>query len=240
MELYGAGSLKEVMTEMAIQYEKATGVKVNTSFGHSGKMREKAEQSGSADIFTSANMSHPQKLQAMGRSLFVAEFSQNMVCLLSNEKAAVTQDNVLDKMLNPDLKIGIFPAEDPAGEYALEIFKLSGSERQLLDKALVITESMVKGQVPEGEFYEYQLMREGTIDMFLGYCSGEARVRGKKDMPVKAVTRLPAALQVGAHYGLTVLNDAKPEAYQLALFILSQEGQTILQQFGFTPIGLTK
>ena len=180
LELYGAGSLREVMTEMALQFEKVTGTKVNVSFGHSGKMREKAEQPGSADIFTSANMGHPRKLQEMGRSQFVAEFGQNMLCLLANEKSGVTEGNVLEKMMSPDLKLGIFPAEDPAGEYALAIFKLSGSEKRLLDKTLVITENMVKGQVPEGEFYEYQLMREGTIDMYLGYCSGESRVRGKE------------------------------------------------------------
>ena len=59
-------------------------------------------------------------------------------------------------------------------------------------------------------------------------------------MPVKTVTEMPANLKVGAHYGLTVLKDARPEAYQLALFILSEQGQAILKQFSFTPIGLTK
>jgi molybdenum ABC transporter molybdate-binding protein len=244
LELYGAGSLGRVMGEMVAEYEKLTETKVNTTFGSSGKMREILEKPGTGDIFTSANMGHAQQLQKMGRSLFVAEFTKNVLCVFGNEKASVTDQNVLEKLLDPSLKVGIFPSHDPSGEYALLMFKRAevikpGAEKALLDKAVVMEADMVRGNVPEGDDFMSQLMREGTIDMYVAYASGTEDALMRKGTPVSSVGQLPDNLRVGVNYGLTVLKDAKPEAYQLALFILSERGQGILKKYGFAPIGLT-
>jgi ABC-type molybdate transport system substrate-binding protein len=48
---------------------------------------------------------------------------------------------------------------------------------------------------------------------------------------------LPPALAVGPAYGLIILSD-DPLAARLALFVLSEQGQAILLQHGFDPIGL--
>lgn len=247
LELYGAGSLQKVMQEITAQYESLTGNKVKATFGSSGKMREILEKPGTGDIFTSANMDHARKLQTMGRSLFVAEFAQNVLCVFGNAKAGVTDENILEKLLDPSLKIGIFPSHDPSGEYALLMFKRAeairpGAEKILLSKAVVMEASMVRGKVREGDDFMSQLMREGMIDMYVAYASGAEGALAKKGTPLENVTsvaQLPSTLRVGANYGLTVPKDAKPEAYQLALFILSEKGQGILKKHGFAPIGLT-
>ncbi len=44
---------------------------------------------------------------------------------------------------------------------------------------------------------------------------------------------MPDTLAVGADYGMTVMRDAPPDAYRLALFILSPDGQAILARHGF-------
>jgi molybdate transport system substrate-binding protein len=44
---------------------------------------------------------------------------------------------------------------------------------------------------------------------------------------------LPDALAVGADYGLTVITGASPAAYRFALFILSPQGQRILEWHTF-------
>jgi len=244
LELYGAGSLSRVMGEMAAEYESLTGNKVKTTFGSSGKMREILEKPATGDIFTSANMGHPQQLQKMGRAPFVAEFAQNVLCVFGNKKAGVTDQNVLEKLLDPSLKVGIFPSHDPSGEYALRMFKRAdavkpGAEKTLLDKAVVMEAELVRGKVPEGDDFMSQLMREGMIDMYVAYASGAEAALKREGTPVTSVGQLPSDLKVGVNYGLTVLSDAKPEAYQLALFILSEKGQGILKKYGFAPIGLT-
>ena len=52
------------------------------------------------------------------------------------------------------------------------------------------------------------------------------------------VVELAKPLAVSAAYGLTVLDGANPEAYRLALFILSQDGQKILASHGFSAPAL--
>lgn len=244
LELYGAGSLQSAMKEMAARYESLTGNAVKATFGSSGKMREILEKPGAGDIFTSANMEHPRQLQKMGRSLFTAEFARNVLCVFGGAKAGLTDRNVLEKMLDPSLKIGVFPSHDPSGEYALLMFKRvealqSGAERTLLGKAVVMEPGLLKGKLPEGGDLMSQLMREGTIDMYVAYASGAREALAKAGTPVTGMAQLPPSLRVGVNYGLTVPVDAKPEGYQLALFILSEEGQGILKKHGFAPIGLT-
>ena len=41
-------------------------------------------------------------------------------------------------------------------------------------------------------------------------------------------------IAVAADYGVTVVNGAPPEAYRLAMFILSDAGQKILVENGFS------
>lgn len=244
LQLYGAGSLRSVMDEIVSRYEAITGNKVKATYGSSGKMREAVEKPGVGDIFTSANMENAAQLEKMGRSLFVAEFARNVLCVFGGESAGITDGNVLEKLLDPALKIGIFPSHDPSGEYALRMFKLaetikSGAEEALLAKSVIIEPGAAKGNAREGESLMSQLLRESVIDMYVAYASGAAEALAGQGTSVASVAALPGELRVGANYGLTVLADAKPEAYQLALFILSEQGQGILKKHGFTPVGLT-
>jgi len=60
--LYGAGSLREVMTQIAGDFGDAQGMTVTTQFGPSGRMRERIEKGEHVDIFTSADIGHARKL----------------------------------------------------------------------------------------------------------------------------------------------------------------------------------
>jgi ABC-type molybdate transport system substrate-binding protein len=75
------------------------------------------------------------------------------------------------------------------------------------------------------------LIEQGAADIFLTYCTNARSA--KQDYPHQQIIALPDALAVGADYGLTVMNTAAPEAYRLALFVLSPEGQRILARHGF-------
>jgi len=56
-------------------------------------------------------------------------------------------------------------------------------------------------------------------------------------VPGLQVVDLPEALAVRTDAGLTVLHGSPTAAYRFALFVLSQAGQGILAQFGFTAPG---
>lgn len=49
---------------------------------------------------------------------------------------------------------------------------------------------------------------------------------------------LPPDLTVGAEYGLTVAHKAVPGAADFVMYLLSPQGQSSLQSFGFIPVAL--
>jgi ABC-type molybdate transport system substrate-binding protein len=49
---------------------------------------------------------------------------------------------------------------------------------------------------------------------------------------------VPREIATGPEYGLAVLEGADPQTPDLALFMLSPEGQQIFAQYGFAPVGL--
>jgi hypothetical protein len=67
--------------------------------------------------------------------------------------------------------------------------------------------------------------------VFLTYCTNA--VATAREVTGLTVVQLPPELAIGADYGLIVLNEAKPLAWRLAVFILAPEGQQILIQHGF-------
>jgi len=69
-------------------------------------------------------------------------------------------------------------------------------------------------------------------DLFLTYCTNANAAA--RQVSGAQVIALPPALAVGADYGLTVLTGADHEkASKLAMFILSAQGQAILERYGF-------
>ena len=72
-------------------------------------------------------------------------------------------------------------------------------------------------------------------DVMLGYCSSSGPVM--QEVSGLTSVALPPALTVGPAYGLIVLSN-HPLAERFALFVLSEQGQAILLQNGFDPIGL--
>jgi molybdate transport system substrate-binding protein len=72
-------------------------------------------------------------------------------------------------------------------------------------------------------------------DIMLGYCSGFGEVM--QEVPGLVSVAMPASLSVGPAYGMVVLSD-HPLAARFALFVMSEQGQAILQRYGFDPVGL--
>lgn len=85
-----------------------------------------------------------------------------------------------------------------------------------------------KGQV-QGVFLTH------AADMMLGYCSGVTALQ--RDVPGLVGVSLPPELTVGPAYGMVVMTN-NPLADRFALFIMSEQGQAILAQHGFKPVGL--
>jgi molybdate transport system substrate-binding protein len=240
--LYAAGSLRGALTEVAAAFEAGAGQKVVAKYGPSGTLKDEIAGGARADVFASANMDHPKALAAARKSGPVALFARNRLCALVRPGLRVEPATVLDRMLDPDVKLGTStPRADPSGDYAWEMFRKAdalkpGAAAALEKKALQLAGGPTSPAAPPGRTLYGMLVAEGKADIFLTYCTnaGEA----KAQYPDQQIIALPDELAVGADYGLTVVVGASPQAYQLAMFIMSVDGQRALAKHGFTAPAL--
>jgi molybdenum ABC transporter molybdate-binding protein len=244
LKLYAAGSLKEALSDVAAAYEKTFKAKVTTKFGPSGLLRKAIEEGESPDIFASADMTHPEKLSSSGWGGPVVLFVRNQLCALAQPDLTVTADNFLNTLLDKNVRVGTStPKADPSGDYAWELFKKADAVKQgsfttLSEKAHKLTGGPDSQKAPEGRNQYGWVMSEKKADVFLTYCTNA--VLARKDTQGLKIIRIPEALSVGADYGLLVRNGAPNEAWRLALYILSPEGQKILRDYGFEAAAIPK
>lgn len=239
VQLYAAGSLKDALTDVAKAFEAKTGGKVEMKFGPSGALENEIAGAAKAQVFASANMEHPQALHDAGKSGPVVRFARNKMCALAHPLLKVDSTNLLERMLDPAVKLGIStPKADPSGDYAIAIFRKAdaikpGARAELEKKARQLTGSPASAVPPEGRMVYGWLVAEGKADIFLTYCTN-ARAARKQD-PGQQIVQLPDNLSVGADYGLTVIDGAPSAAQAFANFIVSPEGEAILTSYGFAP-----
>jgi ABC-type molybdate transport system substrate-binding protein len=239
VRLYAAGSLKAVMADMTAAFEAATpGVKVETVLGASGLLRERIEKGEVAHVFASADTGHPKRLAEQGRTASpVAVFARNELCALVREGIAVTSDTLLDVMLDAKVRVGTStPKADPSGDYAFALFGKAdgikpGAKATLETKALQLTGGPTSERAPEGKNLYGWVMASNRADVFLTYCTNA--MQAKAEVPSLTIVAIPKALNVGADYGLIVLNDAPADAQKLAAFIRSDAGRKLLAKHGF-------
>ncbi|HIK06644.1 MAG TPA: molybdate ABC transporter substrate-binding protein [Trichormus sp. M33_DOE_039] len=246
--LYGAGSLRNSLTEVAQAFTTEYGITVNTYFGPSGLTREKIEQEilttgKSADVFASADLGNSQQLFQQGLSNPVQNFTSNrMVAIVNPRLTGVTSDNLLDFFLDTNIKVGTStPLADPSGDYTWQIFDKAdaikpGSSQILKSQALQLVGGNPSAPpVPTGENnLVYFLKTNPLADIFLAYyTSGKSaqELEAGKDLQI---VELPNYLATKADYGLTVLKNADPDGEKLAAYILSPKGQAILTKYGFS------
>jgi len=236
--LHAAGSLRNGLTEVAQAFEAATRLPVKTSFRSSGLLREALAKGEPAEVFASANMAHPLALAQEGKAGPVVLFLRNETCAFARAGLEVTSDTLLERMLDPALKLGTStPVADPSGDYAWLVFAKAealkpGAKAALEAKALQLVGGATSAPTPADRNGTGHLLATGAADLFLGYCTNAGPIA--REQPGQRMVRLPAALAVAADYGLTVMNGGSANAYRLAMFILSPEGQRILARHGFS------
>ena len=240
--LHAAGSLRTALTEVTGAFEAASGQRVQGNYGPSGTLKDEIAGGARAEVFASANMEHPQALATAGKSGPVVLFARNRLCALVRPGLAVEPATMLDRMLDPSVKLGTStPRADPSGDYAWEVFrkadKLRAGAFAVLDKkALQLVGGPDSPPALPGRPLYGMLIADGKADLFLTYCTNAREAASQH--PGQQVVALPDELAVGANYGLTVIVGAPARAYDFALFILSAGGQRILASHGFATPGL--
>lgn len=237
LQIYAAGSLREVFTEIARDHEARTGQKIALTFGASGLLRERIEKGEGAQVFASADTQHPQRLAVAGGWAPPTVFVRNSLCALTQASMNATPQNLLETMLNPAVKLGTStPKADPSGDYAWELFRKAdgvrtGAYAALDAKALKLSGGPDSPKPPAGQGTYAWLMDQGQADVFLTYCTNA--VAAQREVSRLKVVQVPAALQVGASYGLTVRRGAPAPAEAFAQALLAPSAQAVFVRYGF-------
>jgi ABC-type molybdate transport system substrate-binding protein len=166
-------------------------------------------------------------------------FTRNALCAFALPKVGLTEANLLDRLLDPAVKLGTStPKADPSGDYTWLMFHRAEAVRPgafaTLDRK---AQKIVGGPTsPTTGNPSADGLAAGTIDVMIGYCSGRKRMQAA--VPDVQMSQIPKDISAGPEYGLAILKGANPQAEDLALFMLSPEGQRLFAQFGFAPVGL--
>ncbi|MGH8504086.1 MAG: molybdate ABC transporter substrate-binding protein [Gammaproteobacteria bacterium] len=207
VRLLAAGSLEGALSEVVDRFTREHDVSVEAKFGPSGTLRASIEGGEKADVFASADMAHPQALAKAGRGGPVTLFARNRLCALTQPGLGVTPDNLLPKMLDPDVRVATStPGADPSGDYAFELFEKAdnlktGSEKTLKSKALQLTGAPDSAEPPDDRSAYAWHLREDRADIFLTYCTNA--IAAREEDPDLETLQISEPLAVGADYGLS-------------------------------------
>jgi molybdate transport system substrate-binding protein len=238
VDVFSAGSLRGVVSDLAKEAGATLNIEVNASFGGSGMMRERIEKGEKADLLLSADLGSPRKLESQGRTVVpTIAFARNRMCIVSRKSAGVTAANLVDRLLSPKVRVKTStPIVDPAGDYAWALFDgidriRPGAGAILKGKAQALN-NVVAASAPSSQS-AVALFSSNQIDLSITYCSASDAMQ--KEMPELTSLQVPAQLDPHPIYGIAVLT-TKPDAMRLALFLLSDKGQEIIAKAKLIPI----
>lgn len=231
LTVFAAASLTDAFTEIGHSFD-ATHPGVTTTFNFAGSqaLRTQLEQGAIADVFASANTKEMDTLvtdhliPADSAQIFLTNIL--LVILPADNPAGI---QTLEDLSRPAIKLVLAAEEVPVGKYA----------RQVLDNlnALYGTgfEAGVLANVVSYEDNVKQVVAKvqlGEADAGIVYGSDAVAAPELKSIAI------PQEYNVIAQYPIAMLSSA-PEPGLAAAFVdyvLSAEGQAILQRWGFTPI----
>ena len=238
LHIYAAGSLRSAVTDLLAASAIPPDLVAPPVFGPAGLLRARIEQGAPADFFASADMGQPQQLVQRHGNHKVRMFARNRMCALARRSLGVTPDNLLDRMLDPSVRlVTSTPGADPGGDYAWAIFARAGklrpgAQNALEAKALKLLGSSQSTQPRPGHTQVQDLFLTHAADLMLSYCSGAPAIL--RVVPDLVSVKLPPGLAVQPVYGMIVLTDSSL-AERFAAFIISQRGQAILTHSGLLP-----
>jgi ABC-type molybdate transport system substrate-binding protein len=239
IRVYAAGSLGDVLQRLIAASGLPADSVAQPVFGPAGALRHRLQSGETADLFASADLAQPRALVGSDKGALVVPFARNRMCVVAPERLGLTADNLLDRLLSPEIGLATStPGADPSGDYARAVFARAealhpGAEAVLIAKSLTLIGGPGSMTPQPGHSPAATIFLTNQADALLYYCSGTKGL--VREVPGLASLPVPDALEVGPVYGLAVLSK-RPEAEELALFMVSERGQAILAEGGLLPL----
>ncbi len=222
-----AADLKFAMQDVAVQFEKKSGAKVDVSYGSSGNFFSQLQNGAPFDLFFSADIDYPRKLEAAGlaepETLY--EYAVGRIAIWMGADANVDLARLGWKaILDPSVqKIAIAnPEHAPYGRAAVAALQKAGIYEQVKAK-LVYGENISQA----AQFVQSGNAQAGIVAISLAVSPG-----------MKAGKRweIPADMHPPIEQAAIIPKNAanKNGARALMEFVKSEAGRATLSKYGFT------
>ena len=222
-----AADLKFALDELGMRYEKQSGSKIAVSYGSSGNFLAQIQNGAPFDVFLSADIEYPRKLEAAG----LAEPGTLYAYALGRIVIWMPADTRLDlsklgwkALLDPDIqKIAIGnPEHAPYGRAAVAALRNAGIYEQVRAK-LVYGENIAQA----AQFVASGNAQAGILALSLAI-SPPMREGKRWDIP----TNMHPPIEQAA----VILRNAKDKdgARAFLIFLKSAEARKILESYGFS------
>ncbi len=222
-----AVSLKDAFTEIGAVYKSKTGKSVIFNFGASGTLQKQIETGAPVDVFASAGGRQMDELAA--KDLIDADsrkdFARNSLVLIAakNHGDTIFGFEIITKPQIEKIAVGN-PKTVPAGQYADELFEKMNLKKDLQTK-LIFAENV-------RQVLDY--VSRGEVNLGIVYKTDASVANDKIDIVAVA----PEDSHSPILYPIAILKDSrnKQPAREFLDFVLSAEGQKILQKYGFSGV----
>jgi molybdate transport system substrate-binding protein len=227
VKVAAAADLKFAMGELATQFEKQSGAKLDVTYGSSGNFLTQIQNGAPFDLFFSADSEYPKKLEAAGLAEpgTLREYAVGHIVIWTPSDSEINpaKDDwkcLLDQRVK---KIAIAnPDHAPYGRAALTALKKAGIYEQVKDK-LVYGENISQA----AEFVQSGNAQAGIVALSLALSPA---MRNGKQWEIPADSYPPIKQAVVLLKG----SKNKDAARRFLDFISGSQGLEILQRFGFT------
>lgn len=221
-----AADAKFAMTDLAGQFEKQTGTKVDVTYGSSGNFLAQLRNGAPFDLFFSADIDYPRKLQAGGLAepgtLFPYAVGRIVIWAPPDAKLEVAKQG-WKALLDPSVqKIAIAnPGHAPYGRAAVAALQKAGIYDQVKPK-LVYGENISQA----AQFVQSGNAQAGIVAMSLAV--SPAMKDGQR-------WEIPADMHPAIEQAVIVLKNAKnkDQAKAFLEFVKSPVGRATLALYGF-------
>lgn len=222
LNISAAASLQEAMTELETKFKEIEpNVKLEVNLGASGALQQQIEEGAPCDVFISAG--EKQMTALLDKDLLLEDTNKT---LLTNDLVLVaskgTKVKELDELSTDDIsKIAIGDPESvPAGKYAKEVLDNTKLYDKVEDK-LVLAKDVKE---------VLAWVQQGNAEIGFVYLSD---AQGAEGVEVAYTTEADSHSPI--NYPIAVLKSSEKQDKAKAFedFLLSADGQTILEKYGF-------
>jgi molybdate transport system substrate-binding protein len=225
-----AADLSSVFPEVSARFEKETGRKVKTSFGSSGQIMLQIENGAPIDVFFSADVQYPRRLETEGLTQpgTIYKYAIGKLVLYVPNNSPLNLSLGLRALLSPEAKrIAIAnPQHAPYGRAAVEAFKKEGLYEELRSR-FVMGENISQ----TAQYVQSGAADAGILALSL-VVSPQMKSAGR-------YVEIPASDYAPLEQAAVVLKSSKDKvgAALFLNFIRRPEIVRLLAQYGFTMPG---